>query len=45
MLEKGELTKEEIDKIIRAYVQQLIDDFDQEQAFGNHLNSDKINCR
>lgn len=42
MLEKGELTKEDINKIVRAYVHQLIDDFGQGQALGKHLNSDTI---
>ena len=42
MLEKSELTREEINKIVREYVQQLIDDFEQEQATGKQRNLEPI---
>jgi len=42
MLAKGELTKDELNQTVREYVIQLIDTYDQDHAFGNHLNSDTI---
>ena len=42
MLAKSELTKDELNQIVRKYVQQLIDDFDQEQATGKQRNLEPI---
>jgi integrase len=42
MLAKGELTKQEINQIVRNYVQQLIDFFDQEQATGKKRDLEPI---
>ena len=42
MLERGELTKEEMNQIVRTYVQQLIDFFDQEQATGKKRDLEPI---
>jgi hypothetical protein len=42
MLAKGELTKDELNQIVRKYVIELIDTYDQDHALGKHLNSDTI---
>ena len=42
MLAKGELTKEELNQIVRNYVIQLIDFFDEEQATGKKRDLEPI---